>query len=352
LQVIEIDGSIGEGGGQILRTSMSLATIFKKPIRITNIRANRRDPGLKPQHLQSVIVASRLCGGTVNGAEIGSTSIEFLPGELNAKHHGVIDTGTAGSISLIAQTIIPISIFGSIVLDVEIRGGTEVPNSPTIDYLNRLVLPIYEKLGAGVNLNIRRRGYYPKGGGVVDLKSSRNKEPSPLELDTSVPDKVPPNIMSVSRQLPEHVARRQAESTAKILSLSGNGDSHIEIDSSGDSLSPGSSVTIYKKSSTTFIGSSSLGERGKKAESVGDEAALDFLKEVKSNPNVDSHLADMLVTLLSCVKGKSRFRTSILTAHFITNCEVAKKMTGCEIQVKKSGLSWVVEIDGSPEKPN
>jgi len=343
---------MGEGGGQILRTSMSLATIFKKPIRITNIRAKRRDPGLKPQHLQSVLVASRLCGGTVHGAEIGSTSIEFLHGELNTKYREVIDTGTAGSISLIAQTIIPISIFGEIDLDVEIRGGTEVSNSPTIDYLNRLMLPIYEKLGAEINLEIKRRGYYPKGGGVVVLESSRNKEPSPLEMDTSIPEKIPLNILSVSRLLPEHISRRQAESSARILSHHGIGDSEIEMDSSGDSLSPGSSITIYEKSSTTFIGSSSLGERGKKAESVGEEAALDFLKEIKSTPNVDSHIADMLVTLLSCVKGKSRFRTSTLTAHFTTNCEVAKKLTGCEIQVKKSGLSWVVEMDGSPEKPN
>ena len=331
---------------------MSLAAIFKKPIKIINIRAKRRDPGLKPQHLQSVLVASRICGGTVRGADLGSTEIEFVPGNVREKYSEVIDTGTAGSISLIAQTIMPISIFGNIDLNVEIRGGTEVPKSPTIDYLDRLVLPIYEKLGADASLEIKRRGYYPRGGGVVTLKSSRKRNPSPLEIDTSFPEKVPSNILSVSRHLPEHVARRQAETAGNILSQHENGIPVIEIDSSGESFSPGSSITIYKRGSSTFIGSSSLGERGKKAELVGEEAALDFLKETKSTPNVDSHLADMLVTLLSCVVGKSKFRTSTLTTHFTTNCEVAKKLTGCEIQVKKSELSWAVEIDGSPEKPN
>jgi RNA 3'-terminal phosphate cyclase (ATP) len=184
------------------------------------------------------------------------------------------------------------------------------------------------------------------------LKSSKNNKPSPMGLDSHLSEKLTLNILSISRSLPEHVSRRQAETAGKFLALQGLGEFSIETNSTGESLSPGSSITIYEKGASTFIGASSLGERGKKAELVGETAAQDFLEETKSVPNVDSHLADMLVTLLSCVEGKSRFRTSKLTTHFTTNCEVAKKLTGCEIRVSQTSQSWLVEIAGSPEKPN
>jgi RNA 3'-terminal phosphate cyclase (ATP) len=350
LQAIEIDGSAGEGGGQILRTSLTLAAIFWKPIRIMKIRAGRREPGLRPQHLQSVIATNRICEGKVRGASVGSTEIEFLPGRLPKKFNGLLDTGTAGSISLIAQTIIPISIFGGVDLDVEIRGGTEVPNAPTIDYLLRLMVPVYQHLGAEVDLNLKRRGYYPKGGGSVILRASKSENSKPVEF---VSDQVAKsNILSVSRQLPDHIAKRQAESAQQILRKNGICVSSAELDFAGDSLSPGSSVLIYSVSPSSFIGATSLGQKGKKAELVGEEAAENFVRELSFKPSVDSHLADMLVTLLSCVPGRSKFRAPYLTSHFLTNCEVAKKIAGCDIQTQKSGEDFLVEIVGSPEKPN
>jgi RNA 3'-terminal phosphate cyclase (ATP) len=286
----------------------------------------------------------------VRGASVGSTEIEFLPGRLPRKFSGLLDTGTAGSISLIAQTIIPVSIFGGVDLDVEIRGGTEVPNAPTIDYLIRLMIPVYRNLGAEIDLNLKRRGYYPKGGGSVVLRTSKRENSKPIEF---ISDQIAKsNILSVSRQLPEHVAKRQAESAQQLLRKKGIDVSTAELDLAGDSLSPGSSILIYYVSSSSFIGAASLGQKGKKAELVGEEAAEIFARELNFKPSVDSHLADMLVTLLSCVPGRSRFRTSFLTSHFLTNCEVAKKLAGCDVQTQKSGDAFLVEIVGSPEKPN
>jgi RNA 3'-terminal phosphate cyclase (ATP) len=346
----EIDGSIGEGGGQILRTALSLAAIYHRAIRISNIRAGRKEPGLRPQHLESVLAASKISGGSVSGASVGSTQIEFTPGVLPKKIVHLIDTGTAGSISLIAQTLIPIAIFGGVELETEIRGGTEVPNAPTVDYLSRLVIPIYRKLGAVLDLELARRGYYPRGGGIVRLNCSRVDEPKPFEF---LPQETTPlQILSVSRKLPSHVATRQAESAIQFLSGRGLKAQRSDLDTAGDSLSPGSSILIYQSDSSHFVGASSLGERGKSAESVGSQAAEIFAREIRANPNVDSHLSDMLVTLLSCVPGKSRFLTSFLTNHFWTNCEVAKKLTGCEIATQRLGEAFQVEIVGSPEKPN
>lgn len=288
----------------------------------------------------------------MNGARVGSTEIEFIPGDLPKRFSGVVDTGTAGSIPLILQTIIPISIFSEVELDVEVRGGTEVPNSPTIDYLIKLVLPVYRKLGGSIDLDLKRRGYYPRGGGNIALKSKSTSSPRPLELISKESKTSSVNILSVSRLLPEHVARRQVESAKRILQLCNLKTEEIMLDVDGESLSPGSSVLVHEDASTKYIGSTSLGERGKRAELVGEESAKNFIDEISSSPTVDSHIADMLVTLLSCVPGKSTFSTSLLTSHFLTNCEIAKKLVGCEIKQKKSGGSWMVEIVGSPEKPN
>ncbi len=349
-QRIEIDGSLGEGGGQILRTSLSLAAIYHKPIRIIKIRAGRKEPGLRPQHLQSVLVASKISGGVVEGASIGSTEIEFTPGSLPSRFADVVDTGTAGSVTLIAQTIIAISMFGRVELDVEIRGGTEVPSSPSIDYLSKLVIPVYHELGAKIDIDLVRRGYYPKGGGKIHLRSAQIRDPHPLDL--SAKEEVPVSVLSVCRQLPQHVAIRQAESAKKILELQRRKVQDMELDATGDSLSPGSSVLVYERGLSRFVGGSSLGERGKRAELVGEEAAKNFLEEAKSDAGVDSHLADMLVTLLSCINGKSVFKAPSLTTHFLTNSEIAKKLTDCKIATRRSGDSWLVDIVGSPEKPN
>ncbi|HVB12706.1 MAG TPA: RNA 3'-terminal phosphate cyclase [Nitrososphaerales archaeon] len=352
MDIIEIDGSMGEGGGQIIRTAVTLASIFNKPIRITNIRAKRKQPGLRPQHLQSVLTSAKLCGAKLDGATVGSTQIEYKPSKLLKSFKEPIDTGTAGSVSLIAQTIIPISLFGGINLDAIMVGGTEVPNSPTVDYLDRIVLPIYKRLGAKIEFKVTQRGYYPKGGGILKLNCSRQSESKPLSLDKVVSNRSAASIFSCSRSLPKHVSLRQVESAKAMLARGGVETIGTNLDNEGRSLSPGSSILIYDVSDSRFVGASGLGERGKPSERVGEEAAKDFLKEIAVSPNVDSHLADMLVTLLACVKGNNSFTTSFITDHFTTNMEVAKKISGCDVEYHKEGSFYKVNIGGSSEKPN
>lgn len=350
--LIEIDGSTGEGGGQIIRSAVSLASIFNKPVRIVNVRAKRKEPGLRPQHLQSVLASATLCNAKLTGATIGSTEIVYEPKKPLKFFNEPIDTGTAGSVTLIAQTIIPISIFNGTNLDIALFGGTEVPNSPTVDYLDRIVLPIYRKLGAKIELKIERRGYYPKGGGILRLRCSRQSESKPISFGENRSDQKSIGIFSCSRSLPRHVTLRQVESAKTLLMRSGIEISSATTDSDGNAASPGSSILIYKTSESEFIGSSALGERGKPSERVGEQAAKDFTREISGEPNVDSHLADMLVTLLCCVKGRSSFTTSEITAHFKTNAEVATKLSNCNIEYHQEGTSQRVNIVGSSEKPN
>lgn len=348
LDFIDIDGSLGEGGGQILRTAVSLSCVFNRPIKIANIRKNRSVPGLRPQHLQSVLASAKLCNAKVSGANVGSTKIEFIPGEVDGSYTGTIDCGTAGSISLIAQTIIPISIFRKINLHVTLHGGTEVPNSPTIDYIQSVVLPIYREM-CHIDLKILRRGYYPRGGGIVELACS-NQKVSQFSFPTASERPRSVSIMSVSRRLPDHVSVRQLESAKKALQKQGFEIGSAKTDHTGNSFSPGSSILIYLISDSSLIGSSSLGQRGLISELVGEEAAKNFVTEAANSPNVDSNLADMLLTLF-CV-GSYSFTTSSITNHFKTNAEIATKISGCVVEYHKFGSIWQVTVNGSSEKPN
>lgn len=349
MEFLEIDGSLGEGGGQILRTSVSLSCVLDRPIKITNIRKNRNVAGLRPQHLQSVLTAAKLCNAKVSGANVGSTELEFIPSDPVDNFAGTIDCGTAGSISLIAQTIIPISIFRRINLDVTMRGGTEVPNSPTIDYVQKIVLPIYREM-CDIDLDILQRGYYPKGGGTVELRCSKSKD-CHFSFERASKKSKEVSILSVSRSLPTHVSKRQLESAKMVLSKQGLEIGPTEIDNEGYSLSPGSSILVFQFSDSSLIGSTSLGDRGKRSEIVGEEAARNFVEEAVNLPNVDSHLADMLLTLF-CVRGSFSFTTSSITNHFRTNAEIARKISGCVIDYRKIGQVWQVSVIGSSEKPN
>ncbi len=354
MDFVNVDGAIGEGGGQILRTSVTLSAIFGKPVRITNIRAKRSEPGIRPQHLQAILSAGEMCNAELRGARVGSTFLEFSPGEMPSEFDRVIDTGTAGSITLIAQTLIPISIFRSVDLRIEIAGGTEVPNSPTIDYLMHIVAPIYRMIGAELTIDLKRRGYYPKGGGRIKVVCKLAKKlEGGIILEPGQTQEV--KIISASRSLPEHVARRQAESAAtSLMKLGYSGKiSTPELDSLGESLSPGSSILVYSNSSGSFMGFSSLGERGKRAEMVGDEAARAFINESRCKPTVDLHLADMLSTLLPCLPGESEFTTSELSGHLMTNmkvCEAIVKDVKFQISnraIKSKDECFKIKVGGS-----
>ena len=186
---------------------------------------------------------------------------------------------------------------------------------------------------------------------MLKLRCSRQSESKPICLDERK-NHGAPAIFSCSRSLPRHVSLRQIESAKALLARAGIEVSSTLTDSDGRSASPGSSILIYKTSDTEFIGSSGLGEKGKPSERVGEEAAKDFIGETSAAPNVDSHLADMLVTLLCCVNGKSSFTTSEVTQHFKTNMEVAMKFSNCSIEYHQESAHQLVNIVGSSEKPN
>ncbi|MGI0084453.1 MAG: RNA 3'-terminal phosphate cyclase, partial [Nitrososphaerales archaeon] len=314
----------------------------------------RSEPGLRPQHLKAVTSAGEISNATLRGAQLGSTEIEIVPGETPKRVSKNIDVGTAGSVSLIAQTLIPIAMFRGIDLEAELIGGTEVPASPTIDYVQRVVLPAYQAIGGNVSIQVKGRGYYPKGGGQVSLKVAGSKSsPRPLSFPEAK-TKSEVSILSVSRNLPDHVGQRQLSSAENVLRRSGFLDIKKEIDSTGSALSPGSSVLVYSRTTQSYLGSAVIGARGKLSEDVGLEAAQGYLSEAKTEPNVDANLADMIVTLLSCVREKCHFSTSRVTEHLRTNLDVSMMLTGSEYEIRqnKERGNWEVRLSGIAEKSN
>jgi RNA 3'-terminal phosphate cyclase (ATP) len=318
------------------------AGITNTPIRVFNIRGKRRNPGLRPQHLATLKAAARLCTGAMKGAEIGSTEIEFHPQMLRGGTHS-IDIGTAGSISLMLQCLTPMLMFSPKPSNLSIRGGTAVNWSPPIPFIQNIVYSVISEMGADLDIGIGRHGFYPKGGGEVAVESRPVKSLSPLQPDPPVVNKI--RGISICGSLPSHVAERQAKSAERTLTQHGlSFDIAVK---TVKSSSPGSVIVLWTEGSGVYIGSDSLGARGKPAEKVGSEAASSLIAQVQTGANVDKHTGDHLVLPCSLADGASMYSVSELTMHTLTAIEMAKTFTDCTVDVDgKIGKPARIEVMG------
>ena len=342
--VVKIDGSLGEGGGQILRTAISLSAITGKPIEVTNIRANRADPGLRPQHMAGIRIIADLFHAKFENLKVGAEWIRFSPSDKFEGGSVKFDIGTAGSIPLTLMTVVPAVSLSNNNLQIEISGGTDVKASPTIDYIKHVVAKSYLSLGSKFSVDVLKRGYYPKGGGVVQSTIMSCKRPSTIELLAT--GYLEPKIISVCCQLPVHIAKRQISSALIALEKKDIQCSNYTV-SLESSVSPGSSILVYSASDFgLYVGGDSIGELGKRAEAVGTEAAERFLESVLAQATVDPFLADMIVLPLALSKGRSRYRIARVTQHLLTNLHVVSEIVGCKYSIDQHGGSYVVMIEG------
>jgi RNA 3'-terminal phosphate cyclase (ATP) len=342
--LVKIDGSQGEGGGQILRTAISLSAITGKPVEVTNIRANRSNPGLRPQHMTGIKIIADLFHAEFENLKIGADWIRFLPSDKFNGGSVKFDIGTAGSIPLILMSVVPAVSLSNNSLQIEVTGGTDVKASPTIDYIKHIVAESYRSIGIKFSVNVLKRGYYPKGGGVVQSTIHPCKSPGTLEMLAT--RHAEPKIISVCSQLPLHVAKRQISSAMIALEKKeipcSNYTASIET-----SVSPGSSILVYSASDFgLYVGGDSIGELGKRAEAVGKEAADRFLESMLAQALVDPFLADMLVLPLALSKGTSRYRVARVTQHLLTNLNVASEIIGCKYSIEQKGRTYIVMIEG------
>ncbi len=335
--VIEIDGSMGEGGGQILRVSIALSTIMSEPIRIRNIRAKRSPPGLRPQHETAVTALARMSNADVEGLKVGSTSLEFTPKGPEGGSF-FFDTGTAGSVSLILQSLIPVMALSKGRSYVEIQGGTNNPFAPPAEYIEDVLLPTISGMGVTASVQLVRRGFYPKGGGLVKAAVEPVKQLKPTTL-TEFKEVREVTGLAYSSRLPRHIVERMAENARKTLEDDGyeRVDIALECLQPKDrkcAIDPGTGIILLARLLPKgVVGSDSLGEVGKPAERVGWEAASTLIKQLATSSPVDKFLGDQLVIYMALASGCSTIKVSELTLHTITCIAVSETITGASFKV-------------------
>jgi RNA 3'-terminal phosphate cyclase (ATP) len=342
---LEIDGSYGEGGGQLLRGAVALSCLTGRAVKVFSIRGKRPKPGLQPQHLISIHAAALVSEAEVRGLEVGSTTITFSPKTINGGRY-TFDIKTAGSVTLVIQTLLPILSFADEPSEVKIFGGTDVPWSPPIDYIRYVTLPALRNFGVDAVLDLNRRGHYPRGGGEVVLRVS----PVRMLAHFQALDRGPVEaIRGVSNctNLPAHVAARQASVAAKVLREKGYTNIRIaEEQTDGDG--PGSSVVLWAEvGGGRRIGADALGAREKRAEDVGREAGERLLAELQTGIGVDRHLGDMIILYMAVANGTSEAGISALSMHSETMMWLSKAFLNVEWQIRRmvSGAA-IVKVNG------
>jgi RNA 3'-terminal phosphate cyclase (ATP) len=317
---MKIDGSYGEGGGQILRTSVALCAVSGKPVEIENIRKGRPKPGLSAQHVKAVEGLARICEASVSGCHLGSTRLSFAPGKIRGGNYE-IDIGTAGSISLFLQCLMPALMHAPGTVRIKITGGTDVRWSPSIDYFRFVTLYALGMMGYECELRLIRRGYYPRGRGCVEaiINPSNLKK---INFNSHRCQQV--EGISHSSGLPSHVSQRQASSAQKLL-LENGYTSRIPTEVN-DYPSTGSGITLW----CGTIGGTALGEPGLKAEKVGDIAARALLDDLGSG--VDEFLQDQLIPYIALAGGGS-FTARNISMHTKTNIWVTEQFLPVKFKV-------------------
>ncbi|MBI4438898.1 RNA 3'-terminal phosphate cyclase [Candidatus Woesearchaeota archaeon] len=360
--MIRLDGSHGEGGGQIVRTALALSSVSGLPFEVFSIRKGRCDSGLKSQHVSCVRALQELSGAKCEGAFLGSEELSFFPGKVSSRTLSV-DVGTAGSLTLLLQSLLLPVVFGEGRVRLRLVGGTDVPWSQPYDYFREVLVPQVARFCSRLDVSLVRRGYFPAGGGRMEVVAVPRFRVSDfasfqgfvsfvraqgLGFDLSVRGPllavrgVSHASMDLSRQ---EVAERQASSARAVLSSLG---CPVRIDVAySDSLSTGSGICVWAvfgnargemdSLNPVVLGSDSLGSRGKRAEEVGREAAVGLLREVESGACVDRFLADQLLPFMAFCGG--RFSASELSPHCLTNVHVVEQFLGRVFEVDAQSRS-------------
>ena len=342
--MFEIDGSQKSGSGTILRLSVALAAATGEALHIYNIRQNRPQRGLKPQHLEAVLTAAKLCNAEVKGATLNSKELWFKPQEVNGGNVEA-EIGTAGSIPVLLMAALPICIFakGSVRLHVA-KGGTDVSHSPTINYLRNVFLPALKQMGLEVVITVHKYGYYPKGMGEVTMTVKPPSSLQPIQLKNFGKLKGVKGVSVCTFLAARKVAERQAKATSEYLSEKGYAADIQVVNDRSNPFQKGSSIVLWVETNTgVFIGADAIGELGKTSEAVGREATEKLYAEISKRPTVDVHLADMLIPYMALAEGTSTLFTREVSDHLETNVWLVEKMLKVRFNIQKTNNLFRIE---------
>jgi RNA 3'-terminal phosphate cyclase (ATP) len=338
--MLTIDGSLGEGGGQILRSALALSVCLRRPFRIVSIRARRPKPGLRPQHLAAVRAAAEISGAHVEGATIGGKMLTFEPGAIDAGAHRFA-IGTAGSTMLVLQTVLPALLTASRGSELRLEGGTHNPRAPTFECLARAYLPLIGRMGPRIAIELERAGFEPAGGGVVQVRIAPAPRLDPLHLETrGALLRVAAEVLL--SKLPAHIAEREATALANELDIETDS---VRVRGIDDSPGPGNVVSVFVESEHVTEVFAEFGRRGVPAERVAQHAALAAKRYLASGVPIGVHLADQLLLPLALAGGGS-FVTLPPSAHTRTNIDVIQAFLPVAIRcaaLDETG-SWRIEV--------
>jgi len=316
VEPLEIDGSHGEGGGQVTRLAIALAAMTGRPLRLTRIRARRAKPGLRAQHLAAVRAVAALCGGGLDGDVIGSAELHFRPGRIRGGAYR-FDVGTAGSTALVLQAALPVALRAGVASALTITGGTDVPKAPPLDYLRLVFLPLLHHMGARVELQVVRRGYYPRGGGEVQVRVAGGARLMPLRLPE--PGAVQ-EILGVAHvaNLPAHIAERMCAAARESLGGLGPTQMTTEVLGEAAAVGQGGAIVLVARHETSRLGAATVAERGVPAERLGRAVGHELRMDLDSGAAVDIHAADQLLVYAAQATGPSVFTVRSITPHTAT----------------------------------
>jgi RNA 3'-terminal phosphate cyclase (ATP) len=340
--MITIDGSIGEGGGQVLRTALALSIATGRPLRIEHIRSKRPKPGLLRQHLTAVQAATAVGDAQVEGDAIGSTALTFVPRAIRPGEYRFA-VGTAGSATLVMQTVLPPLLLASGESTLTLEGGTHNPWAPPFDFLQRAFMPLVNRLGPHVETTLKRPGFYPAGGGAFAVTVRPSKALGRLEL-IDRGNVVARRVTAMLANLPKHIADRELRVALDGLNWNRECGSVVNVDGVPG---PGNLVLIELESEHVTEIASGFGEVGVAAEAVADRAVKDMRRYLVAGVPVGVHLADQLLTVLALSEG-GVFRTVSLSRHSLTNIEVIRQFVDVRIALVEEGRDVVrVEVGRS-----
>lgn len=328
--MIEIDGSAGEGGGQVLRSALALSAVTRAPFRIRGIRANRSKPGLLRQHVTGVRAAAEICGATVSGDTLRSSELTFEPGDVRpGSYHFAV--GTAGSANLVLQTILPPLMLADDVSEVVVEGGTHNPSSPPFHFLRDTFAPLLGRMGVELALELERWGFYPAGGGRIraGIVPSAQLDPLVLEARGNVRRT---EVTAVLANLRSQIGHRELDAVGQALELTRRQLHLDEVDSDG----PGNVVMAQCETDAVTIVFSAFGRRGTPAQRVGQELAEEVSQWLARDVPVDEHLADQLLLPIA-LAGEGRFVTGTPSQHTLTNIEVIDRFLDRRFEVTALG---------------
>jgi RNA 3'-terminal phosphate cyclase (ATP) len=335
--MIQLDGSTGEGGGQILRTALGLSLVTGLPFTIANIRANRKKPGLMRQHLTAVRAAAEIGCAEIIGDEIGSDKLIFKPREPSGGKY-TFSIGTAGSCTLVFQAILPALLMAKEPSEIIIEGGTHNPHAPPFDFIQQTFLPILAEMGGKVTAKLVRPGFYPAGGGCMEFTIIPSPTLKPIELlHLSNPVL---SARAFSAQLPEHIGKRELKVIKSKLQLDDEQLENIQINSYG----PGNIVTISVQAeqlTETFTG---FGEKNVSAERVGSKVAKRVQAYLANGAPVGPFLADQILIPLA-LAGSGCFHTGRPSNHTLTNIEVIQRFLKVEFALSEvDETCWEIRV--------